>query len=136
MKLVIDTVIEPLPQERLALELTTILGNLIDNGIDAASGKENGSVKVTLYVLDEELMIRIADNGPGMSEAELEKMYVRGYSTKGKDRGYGLSLVKQSVEAIGAAFTVESEINQGTTFSIFVPIERGGTHDSGAYRRR
>ncbi|KKI84853.1 sensor histidine kinase [Shouchella clausii] len=125
MKLVIDTVIEPLPQERLALELTTILGNLIDNGIDAASGKENGSVKVTLYVLDEELIIRIADNGPGMSEAELEKMYVRGYSTKGKDRGYGLSLVKQSVEAIGAAFTVESEINQGTTFTVFVPIERG-----------
>lgn len=128
----IDTAIQSFATNEQALELTTILGNLIDNALDAVVNQENGVVRLKLFVIEEELIIYISDNGPGMNADELQNMYEQGYSTKGLNRGYGLSLVKQSVEHVQGSMTVQSEKGQGTTFAVFMPMterKRSDTDD-------
>ncbi|TDE46222.1 sensor histidine kinase [Nonomuraea mesophila] len=86
-------------------ELVTIVGNLIDNAIDAA-----GRVEVHLSADERGLLIRVADDGPGLTGREA---FEKGWTTKGDGRGLGLALVGQavrrlggSIEAAGSVFTV------------------------------
>lgn len=122
LQLVISSEIQLIEEEQVALELTTILGNLIDNGVDATMDRDNSLVRVTLFVLDDDLIVHIYDNGPGIKQPIAESMYERSFSTKGKNRGIGLALVKQSALNIGAALTVQTDTENGTTFSLFVPL--------------
>lgn len=82
--------------------LVTILGNLIDNAMDAVLSYSSGhkSVNVFLTDLGEDLILEVEDSGIGVPEADLKRIYEVGYSTKpGKEhRGFGLALVKKAVQ--------------------------------------
>ncbi|NUW34107.1 sensor histidine kinase [Nonomuraea sp. SMC257] len=90
-------------------ELVTILGNLIDNAIDAAS-----RVEVCLRADAGELLIRVADDGPGLTSDEA---FRRGWTTKGDGHGLGLALVGQAVRRLGGAIHVE-----GSVFAVRLPV--------------
>lgn len=89
-----------------ARDLVTILGNLVDNAVDAAQGSEGARVTVTVRAAGGELLIRVRDTGPGLGTAEAEDIFRLGWSTKSAGRGLGLALVRQTVLRGGGTVTV------------------------------
>lgn len=107
-------------------ELITILGNVIDNAIDSVMDSEKQLVSVHFSYIDELLELTVADSGPGIPKGMQESVFSKGISTKkGKDRGFGLYLVKNSVEKLEGSIDNISELD-GAVFSIIVPYEEAG----------
>ncbi len=109
-----------------ARELVTLVGNLVDNAIDAARGAtespgEDAWVEVTVRQEDSMMVVRVADSGPGIPADELDKAVTRGYSTKSGQRGLGLALVAQVVARHGG--TIHTEPSLGSMIVVEIPIE-------------
>ena len=104
--------------------LVTIIGNLIDNAIDAVQFSEQKNVNVRIDVTDGEWFIRVEDTGGGVDAANINEIFQKGYSTKGENRGFGLFLVNKVVEKYNGHITVENGETHGAVFSIhLVPKE-------------
>jgi sensor histidine kinase regulating citrate/malate metabolism len=109
-------------------DLVTIVGNLLDNAVDAAA--EGGQPKwvrleagtVTVDGV-EELEIVVSDSGPGLGPEAAAHAFERGWSTKQTDRpmgrGIGLALVAQAVHRLGGAIEVANEV--GAVFTVRLP---------------
>lgn len=105
-------------------ELLIILGVLIDNSIDVLEDKKDGKIVVYLYLNLEEkvLLCSVEDNGTGIKEEDKERVFKRGYSTKGENRGYGLEAVETIVKKYNGLIDMDSKENKGTKFNIEIPI--------------
>lgn len=108
--------------EEIIHELITIVGNLIDNALDAVADCENKQVNVEIKYYNG-LIVKVTDTGNGIKQEELDKLFVKGYSTKGENRGYGLYLVKESVERIKGTIHIDSVLGKRTTISIETPYK-------------
>lgn len=104
-------------------DLVAIIGNLIDNAFEAAANSENRQVELNLAYDEGELMIEVTDHGTGIPEKIKEQMFVKGYSTKANNRGYGLFIVKRSLEQRNGQMEIYSQKGQGTTFRLYLPYE-------------
>ncbi|MER2458368.1 two-component system sensor histidine kinase MaeL [Bacillus subtilis] len=104
-------------------ELITIIGNLINNGLDAVADMPKKQITMSMRFHNSILDIEITDTGAGMSEEDQAKVFEQGYSTKGKNRGFGLYFTQQSIENLKGQMILTSEKNEGTTFSIRIPYE-------------
>jgi sensor histidine kinase regulating citrate/malate metabolism len=100
-------------------ELVTLVGNLVDNAIDAAGTEQPGWVEVTVRGTAQELTVSVADSGPGMSADAFEQARMRGYSTKSGSRGLGLALVWQVIAAHHG--TITSENTYGSVITAVLP---------------
>jgi two-component system CitB family sensor kinase len=107
----------------------TVLGNLIDNAVDAArtSGREPAAVEVGLRLLDDDVLaISVADSGAGIPADERERIFEPGYSTKptagAGSRGVGLALVQRMVERRGGSVTVGEAAHGGALFDVRLPV--------------
>ncbi len=104
----------------------TIVSNLIDNAIKYA-GKEAG-VTIKLAILQNSWQIIVADNGKGIAPEHLPFIFDKFYRVPSGDlhevKGYGLGLsyVQQLVNSLNGKMEVRSKINEGTTFTIKLPI--------------
>lgn len=106
-----------------------VLVNLISNSIKY--GKYSGVTDIQFYDLDEQILVEITDNGPGIEEADIPRLFERFFrAEKSRARkmggtGLGLSIVKNIIEAHNQIINVRSEIGIGTTFSFtlekFIP---------------
>ena len=105
-------------------EMVTVLGNLIDNAMDACD-RENPWVEVTVSQDDHTLLIRVADSGPGMDAATFEKAMQRGYSTKSdndaEQHGLGLALVAQVVKRHNGTLTADVTYGSVVTVTVSDP---------------
>ncbi|GAA0982974.1 sensor histidine kinase [Acrocarpospora macrocephala] len=102
-------------------DLVAILGNLIDNAVDAAmSGTPPARVEVSLKATGQVCEIRVADSGPGLDPSAVAEAYQRGWTTKGSGRGLGLSLVAQAVRRLGG--TIEVTAGPGAIFTVRLPL--------------
>ncbi|MFG1695415.1 ATP-binding protein [Nonomuraea sp. NPDC049309] len=92
-------------------DLVTIVGNLIDNAIDAAN-------RVDVHISGDErgVLIRVADDGPGLTD---KAAFEKGWTTKGDGRGLGLALVGQAVRRLGGTIEVD-----GSVFTVRLPAPR------------
>ena len=108
-------------------DLVLIVGNIVENAFDALANFDGERI-VSLSILDfdKEIVITVEDSGPGMDEEALKNIFTRGYSSKGKGHGYGLYLVKQSIDNLEGSIDVESAEGEGTTFTVRLPIKRDG----------
>ncbi|OIK10551.1 two-component system sensor histidine kinase DcuS [Bacillus sp. MUM 116] len=113
---------EPLRQETTH-ELVTILGNLIDNALDALKDSMIKSVNFRFDYYEGQLVFEIHDTGKGIPESAVDQLFIKGYSTNGQDRGIGLYLVKQSIESLNGTIEVISTEGKGTTFIVFMPYQ-------------
>lgn len=104
-------------------ELITIIGNLIDNALEALTDQENKKVFVHFEYYEHELLVEVADNGPGIQEDMLEKIFLKGISTKGTDRGIGLYLAKSSIEKLHGHIDLSTIAGQGTRFTVTIPYQ-------------
>ncbi|WP_033658971.1 sensor histidine kinase [Bacillus wiedmannii] len=109
--------------ERIIHELITIVGNLINNALDAVMNCEKKQVEVGIQYGDT-LIITVQDTGKGIQENEIDALFIKGYSTKGDNRGYGLHLVKESIQRINGEIHIHSLVGEGTTITIEIPNSR------------
>ncbi|MED1556115.1 sensor histidine kinase [Bacillus paramycoides] len=125
IKLIIkeDSYLPEIYDERIIHELITIVGNLIDNALDAVTNCEKKQVEVGIQYGDT-LIITVHDTGKGIQEDEIDALFIKGYSTKGDNRGYGLYLVKESIQRINGEIYVHSLLGTGTTITIEIPKSR------------
>ncbi|MEW1776079.1 sensor histidine kinase [Streptomyces sp. NPDC086777] len=114
-----------LPESLSARDLVTILGNLIDNAVDAAQGTVRARVTVTAYAEDAELVMRVTDTGAGVDPGHAELVFQRGFSTKPAGpggRGLGLALVRQAVVRLDGTLTVTEAPEGGAVFEVRLPL--------------
>ncbi|WP_455754233.1 sensor histidine kinase [Streptomyces erythrochromogenes] len=112
-----------------ARDLVTVLGNLIDNAVDAVTAVPGARIAVTLRPERDELLLRVADNGPGLPEGV--DVFRRGWSGKGEGRGLGLALVAQVAQRYGGAVVAAQGPGGGAEFTVRLPTapERAAAPD-------
>jgi sensor histidine kinase regulating citrate/malate metabolism len=114
-----------LPPALSARDLVTVLGNLIDNAVDAAQGRVPARVTVTAYADATDLVLRVADTGPGVDPEHAGLVFQRGFSTKPAGpggRGLGLALVHQTVHRHDGTLTVREAAGGGAEFEVRLPL--------------
>ncbi|MEU3739232.1 sensor histidine kinase [Streptomyces sp. NPDC032198] len=108
-----------LPADLPARDLVTVLGNLIDNAVDAAQGSPAARVTVTARADGAGLTLRVSDTGPGVDPAHTEAVFRRGWSTKATaGRGLGLALVHQTVTKHEGTLKVREAAGGGAEFEV------------------
>jgi PAS domain S-box-containing protein len=114
--------ISPLPGDPFLLRQA--FQNLIQNSIDAL--KAEGEIKIILQVLKDNgkpwLKITLEDNGCGIPQENLGKIFNPFFTSKEKGIGLGLSLVKKIVDLHKGKIEVESELGKGTNFTLLFPL--------------
>lgn len=101
--------------------LITVLGNLIENALDALGEQPDGEVSVLLHYQNGWLACVVSDDGPGIAADHLDAIFQKGFSSKGVERGVGLFLAKQQIENLGGTIAVESEPDVYTQFFVQIP---------------
>ncbi|MBN2455158.1 MAG: HAMP domain-containing protein [Sedimentisphaerales bacterium] len=100
--------------------------NLIDNAIKYS--QDNSKIQVTAQEIGNEVLIKVSDQGCGIEKEHLDRIFERFYVVdKGRSRklggtGLGLSIIKHIAQVHGGYVKVESDIGQGSTFTIHLPI--------------
>ena len=106
-----------------------ILQNLLDNAIRYTLA--GGQIHVRAVLQNSEIVLSVADTGIGIPKADQDRIFERFYradaarSRESGGTGLGLSIVKHLVEACGGRIRVESEVAQGSTFYVHLPVNRG-----------
>ncbi|WP_299529158.1 sensor histidine kinase [uncultured Streptomyces sp.] len=136
-----------LPDGLARRDLVTVLGNLIDNAVDAATGGFGGRhgdaartaavpvprasagagpvrprVTVTVRADGGELLLRVADSGPGVEAGDADAVFRDGWSTRGSGRGLGLALVRQAAVRAGGSVELGRGADGGAEFSVRLPL--------------
>lgn len=108
-------------------QLQIAVGNIVRNACEAMAGK--GTLTLTLQVVDRHIDLVIADRGHGMSPETLRRITEPWYSTKARGAGLGLAITKGILDRHGASLKIESELGQGSRFTIRFPLvePEGGT---------
>ncbi|MFD6275901.1 ATP-binding protein [Streptomyces sp. NPDC060209] len=105
--------------------LVTVLGNLVDNALDAAAGSTDARIEVGLRADGRTVVLRVCDSGPGVPAGDHESIFMEGWSTKelpahGK-RGLGLPLVRRLAERQGGSVSVSGSPEGGAVFTVVLP---------------
>jgi len=102
-------------------DLITVVGNLVDNAIDAASGAPEAWVEVSLHADPGGTAVRVRDSGPGIDVHVVDEIFREGYTTKGGGAHYGigLALVRQVAQRSGGWVRVAND--GGAIFTALIP---------------
>jgi sensor histidine kinase regulating citrate/malate metabolism len=119
-----ETTDVPRLDERMATDVNTVLGNLIDNALDASSEAADPVVTVEIVQIDDDIRITVRDTGPGVASGLGDRVFRHGVSTKvseqGSRRGVGLALVRMVCRKRGGDVTVRHE--EGAVFVATLPL--------------
>ncbi|MFJ3921948.1 ATP-binding protein [Streptomyces sp. NPDC090022] len=107
-----------------ARDLVTVLGNLIDNAVDALTGVRGARITVTARPDGPDLLLKVADNGPGLPAGA--DVFLRGWSGKGEGRGLGLALVRQAAHRHGGSVHAGDAPGGGAEFTVRLPLRSEG----------
>lgn len=104
-----------------------IMNNLISNAIKYHDKYKNDKfVMIDCLVEEEQITIKVTDNGIGMKSEDVDKIFDMFYRTSTgalkEGSGIGLHIVKEAIKKIGGSISTESEVGIGTTFTILLPI--------------
>ncbi|MEW8995568.1 MAG: sensor histidine kinase [Clostridium sp.] len=116
-----------LPQHVTSDEIVSVVGNLIENSLDAVSNDGDGEVYIKIVQHKEWLEIKVKDNGPGIKEEYRNKIYEQGFTTKEGQRGHGMYIVKKIIEEANGS--IEFKADKGVLWDITIPMVRGEQYD-------
>jgi len=115
-----------LPSMQASLtELQQVFLNLINNSLDAMDNR-GGTINITSQLEGDDVVIEVADNGPGIPAANLSRIFDPFFTTKpaGKGTGLGLSICYGIIRKLGGKIVVKSMIDEGATFRVNIPLPR------------
>ncbi|MDD5084519.1 MAG: HAMP domain-containing sensor histidine kinase [Candidatus Omnitrophica bacterium] len=119
--------------------LQEVFLNLFVNAYRALLGKKNGQIRVSASIYGSDangVRVEVTDNGCGMDDETLRKVFTYGFTTKpkGKGSGIGLYLCRYIVHLGGGEIKVKSKKSEGTTFTILLPVYRKDLPDEKTHR--
>jgi two-component system NtrC family sensor kinase len=107
--------------------LEQVIINLLTNAKDALGDCDDPTISIKTYRINDRLFIEVVDNGRGIAEKEIDKIFDSFYTTKdiGEGTGLGLYIAYSIIKSFNGEITVHSELGKGSVFKIQLP--RGGT---------
>jgi signal transduction histidine kinase len=113
------------------LALRRVLENLVSNALDSVTGRNDAVVTLGSELVDSAeapaaVRLMVADNGPGMTRAELDRAFDDFHTTKPGGTGLGLSIVRRLVLDLGGTLRIETAPGSGTRAILELPLERAG----------
>ena len=104
-------------------QLEQIFINIIDNAVDAIG--KNGTLTIRTLAWKKGVRILFTDTGPGMDQETMSRIFDPFFTTKkvGEGTGLGLAICYTILEKLGGRIEVQSQVGQGTTFSVTLPPE-------------
>ncbi|MFA6220144.1 MAG: ATP-binding protein [Erythrobacter sp.] len=107
-------------------QLHQILVNLVQNAVDAMAGQDGAALSITARVEAGDVIMAVADNGPGVSSADQDKIFEPFYTTKpiGSGTGLGLYVSYNMVEKLGGSLTYSDAPGGGACFQVRVPADK------------
>lgn len=102
-------------------QLKQAILNITKNAIEAMKG--SGDLKITTENSDKDVRIIISDSGPGISSKDRAKIFQPFHTSRKEGTGLGLPIASRIVQAHGGTIQVESEIGQGSSFIILLPLD-------------
>jgi nitrogen fixation/metabolism regulation signal transduction histidine kinase len=104
-------------------QVKQVLINLVKNGMEALEECSEPMLQIGVKRVLDHMVIEVSDNGPGIPNDILEKIFIPFYTTKPEGSGIGLSLCRQIIRNHGGQVNVKSETGKGTTFTVSFPVE-------------
>jgi len=119
-----DSSMTDIPEHIDQEALVTIIGNLIDNALDAVRGlgPDKGRVILSMTDLGNDLIFEIEDSGPGIPEEDYDRVFEKGMTSKqGEKRGVGLFLVAERLKELGGVITIGHSDYGGALMTLSIP---------------
>jgi two-component system, CitB family, sensor histidine kinase CitS len=132
-EIILDSYLDSLPSHIKLSNLIVILGNLIDNAFEAVYECETPTVKFFATDIGRDIIFEISDNGKGISDVEFPLLFERGYTSKNgnEPRGFGLSNAEEAVLELNGIIEVQSNLESGTVFTVYLPKNLQGDENFG-----
>jgi sensor histidine kinase regulating citrate/malate metabolism len=112
-----------LPRHFQSNEMAVVLGNLLQNAIEAVEGQPGGHrVWLALFEEADALVVKVRDNGPGIAPALQALVFERGVTSKERHCGLGLFLVQRAVQGAGGSISITTPPGGGCEFTVSIPI--------------
>ncbi|WP_234736834.1 sensor histidine kinase [Tellurirhabdus bombi] len=99
-------------------QIEMVLINLVKNAAESLEGHEHPVIRLEAQSGEGRIIVRVADNGPGIEPEAMERIFIPFFTTKKTGSGIGLSLSRQIMQLHGGALKVSSTPGQGSTFSL------------------
>ncbi|MHA7879012.1 MAG: ATP-binding protein [Saccharospirillum sp.] len=117
-----DSRMADLPSDMPKDQLVSVLGNLLENALEATlrHAGTRGVVELSMMDLGLDLIFEVTDQGPGIDERDQERIFERGYTSNAGNRGIGLYLIKRFVDQWGGSITVENRPTGGSRFTVYI----------------
>ena len=109
--------------DQLSEDLATVVGNLVDNALDAIGPLGGGEVEVEVVEDAALVRVEVRDSGPGVAPELVEEVFTRGFTTKaagGGQRGFGLALTRTICVRRGGSVSVRND--EGAVFAALLPL--------------
>jgi signal transduction histidine kinase len=103
-------------------QIIRVFNNLIQNSVQAIGQEDDGIIDISLEARENKYIIRVRDNGPGIPEETIDKIFSPSFTTKTSGMGLGLALVRSIILEAGGEVTFESSAEKGTSFIITLPV--------------
>lgn len=103
-------------------QMLRVFNNLLKNAVQAIPESRKGMLTVSLKSEKNNLLVTIADNGTGISDSVMHKIFTPNFTTKNAGMGLGLAMVKNIIENTGGHIWFETKVDIGTTFFISIPM--------------
>ncbi len=103
-------------------QLLRVFNNLLKNAVQSIPDEREGHVTIILRSTGAEVLAEVRDNGSGIAEEDLERIFSPNFTTKSSGMGLGLAMVKRMVESAGGRVWFETEGGKGTSFFVALPL--------------
>jgi nitrogen fixation/metabolism regulation signal transduction histidine kinase len=103
-------------------QLIRVFNNILKNAIQAIPDAKRGKIEIQLYKEAQMGIIKIKDNGVGISEEMKKRVFYPNFTTKSSGTGLGLAMSSNIIESYNGRIHFETEVGQGTTFIIELPL--------------
>ncbi len=121
-----------------SVQLEQVLVNLIGNALHAVEDNERRQIEISAERCDQEVILKIWDNGPGIDEEQLALIFDPFFTTKeeGRGLGLGLSISHRLVEGMHGRLQAGNHPDGGAVFTLHLPVAEGGEEDETAVKDR
>jgi two-component system C4-dicarboxylate transport sensor histidine kinase DctB len=110
------------------IAIQTVLLQLVENALDAVEGIENARIELSVTSEAERIRIGVKDNGCGIKQKDLSKIFVPLFTTKARRKGLGLSIALKLMAQMGGRLVIEPLAEEGTVATIWLQRVGGENH--------